>query len=280
MRLGTLARDGGATIAAAFDEAGAHPIDGCADVGALLATEDWAATGRAALEAPAEPYEQANLRRPVLDPGGVICVGLNYRNHILEMGRDLPTHPTLFSKLARALTDPYAPLVVAAATEQLDYEAELAVVIGRPGRDVAAADAWYHVAGLSVLNDVTARDYQSRTVQWFAGKNFQESTPWGPWIVTPEEFGEPAGHELSLRVNGEERQRADLGELVFGVPELIADISRIFELRPGDVIATGTPGGVGKAAGTFLAAGDEVEVEIDGIGAIRAALVAPAEVGA
>jgi acylpyruvate hydrolase len=275
MRLGTLAREGGSTTAAVFDGAGAHPIDGFADLGALLLTGDWEATARAALAAPAETFEEAALRRPVLEPGGVICVGLNYRNHILEMGRDLPTHPTLFGKLARALTDPYAPLVVSAATDQLDYEAELAVVIGRAGRDVAAADAWEHVAGLSVLNDVTARDYQSRSVQWFAGKNFQESTPWGPWIVTPDEFGEPAGHELSLRVNGEERQRADLGELVFGVPELIADISRIFQLRPGDVIATGTPGGVGKAAGLFLAPGDEVEVEIDGIGTIRGALVAP-----
>jgi acylpyruvate hydrolase len=280
MRFGTIARAGGETTAAAFDDAGAHPIEDFADAGALLGEDDWRARAEAALAGPAVDLVEEDLRRPVTEPGGVICVGLNYRNHILEMGRDLPTSPTLFGKLARALTDPFAPVAVPAVTEQLDYEAELAVVIGRAGRAIDAAHAWEHVAGLSVLNDVTARDYQARTVQWFAGKNFEASTPWGPWIVTADEFGDPAGHELSLRVDGEERQRADLGELVFGVPELLADISRIFELRPGDVIATGTPGGVGKAAGRFLAPGSEVEVEVDGIGTIRSRLVAPAEVPA
>jgi acylpyruvate hydrolase len=269
MRLGTLSRDGGASVAIAIDEAGAHPVEGFADVGALLRDPAGLAAASTALQrGAAEPFEPEQLLRPVLEPGAVICVGLNYRNHILEMGRELPSDPTLFGKLPRALTDPFAELSVP-VTERLDYEAELGVVIGTAGRAIAAEDAWEHVAGLTVLNDVTARDFQKRTVQWFAGKNFQESTPWGPWIVTPEEFGEVAGHELSLRVNGEERQRADLGELVFGVPELIADMSRIFELRPGDLIATGTPGGVGQASERFLGPGNEVEVEIDGIGSIR-----------
>jgi acylpyruvate hydrolase len=272
MRLGTLSRGGAGSVAIAIDEAGAHPIEGFADVGALLRDPAGLDAAAAALDgAAAEPFEEAQLLRPVLEPGAVICVGLNYRNHILEMGRELPTDPTLFGKLPRALTDPFAELAVP-VTKRLDYEAELGVVIGTAGRAIDAADAWSHVAGVCVVNDVTARDFQKRTVQWFAGKNFQESTPWGPWIVTPEEFGEVAGHELSLRVNGEERQRADLAELVFGVPELIADMSRIFELRPGDLIATGTPGGVGQASERFLAPGDVVEVEIDGIGKIRSTI--------
>jgi acylpyruvate hydrolase len=280
MRFGTLARAGGETTAAAFDAAGAHPIEGFADAGALLAEDDWRARAEAALAGPAVPFAEEDLRRPVAAPGAVICVGLNYRNHILEMGRELPQHPTLFGKLARALTDPFAPLAIPAVTAQLDHEAELAVVIGRAGRSIDAADAWDHVAGLSVLNDITARDYQARTLQWFAGKNFEASTPWGPWIVTAEEFGDPAGHEISLRVDGETHQRDDLGDLVFGVPDLIADISRIFELRPGDLIATGTPGGVGKAAGRFLAPGNVVETAIEGIGTIRNTIVAAAEVTA
>jgi acylpyruvate hydrolase len=122
---------------------------------------------------------------------------------------------------------------------------------------------------LTILNDVTARDYQRRTIQWFAGKTFQRSTPVGPWIVTPDELGDLSELGLRLTVNGEERQRAKLGDLVFDVSALVADLSRIVELEPGDMIATGTPGGVGEPQGKFLHPGDEVEVSIDGIGAIR-----------
>jgi acylpyruvate hydrolase len=217
----------------------------------------------------AVPLEPARLLCPVLEPGAVVCVGLNYRTHILEMGRELPEEPTLFSKLPRALTDPYADIELPAASAKWDYEAELAIVIGSGGRNIAYEEAWSHVAGLTILNDVTARDYQRRTIQWFAGKTFQRSTPVGPWIVTPDELGDLSERELRLTVNGEERQRATLGDLVFDVPALVADLSRIVELEPGDMIATGTPGGVGEPQGTFLHPGDEVEVSIDGIGAIR-----------
>jgi acylpyruvate hydrolase len=167
------------------------------------------------------------------------------------------------------LTDPYAEIELPAISEQIDYEAELAIVIGTGGRDIPVGDAWDHVAGLTVLNDVTARDYQRRTIQWFAGKTLQASTPMGPWIVTPDEVGDLASRELSLTVNGEERQRSPLGDLVFDVPTLVADLSTIVTLEPGDVIATGTPGGVGEPKGAFLRDGDVVEVTIDGIGAIR-----------
>ena len=205
----------------------------------------------------------------MLHPGAVVCVGLNYRAHILEMGRDLPTDPTLFTKLPRALTDPYAEVELPAPSRQVDYEAELAVVIGSGGRGIAPECAWSHVAGLTILNDVTARDFQRRTLQWFAGKTFQQSTPVGPWVVTPDELGDLSEREIRTTVNGEERQRAVLGDLVFDVPALVADLSRIVALEPGDIIATGTPGGVGESQNSFLAPGDEVEVSIDGIGAIR-----------
>lgn len=269
MRLATLHTGAGIrAVVIRGDEAVA--VDGYADVGALLRDAGGMDAARAAeRDGKGDPFTIGHLHRPVLDPGAIVCVGLNYRSHILEMGRELPTDPTLFAKLPRAMTGPYADVALPAVSEKVDYEAELAFVIGKSGRDIQPTDAWDHVAGLTILNDVTVRDFQKRTLQWFAGKTFQHSTPWGPWIVTPDELGDLAGIALTLTVNGEERQRAMLGDLVFDVPALVADISRIVELQPGDVVATGTPGGVGVAQERFLASGDEVVVAIDGIGEIR-----------
>ena len=277
MRLATVAQEVG-TSAAVVDADGTRfaPIRGYADLGALLrAGSAGRAAAAAAATGPMEALDHERLRRPVLAPGAIVCVGLNYRSHILEMGRELPTDPTLFAKFARALTDPFAEIELPRHTRKVDYEGELAVVIGEGGRDIAAADAWRHVAGLTVLNDVTMRDFQKRTVEWLAGKTWQASTPVGPWVVTPDELGELGPLELSLSVNGEERQRSDLGDLVFDVPALIADISKIIELEPGDLIATGTPGGVGVAQDKFIADGDVVEVAIDGIGKISNRFVGP-----
>ncbi len=250
---------------------GGVQVDGYADVGELLRGGVRALKAARAAQDSSEAlaFDAHELLRPVLRPGAVVCVGLNYRSHILEMGRELPEFPTLFCKLPRALTDPYAEVTLPAASEQVDYEGELAVVIGTGGRDIDRARAWEHVAGLTVLNDVTARDYQQRTLQWFAGKTFQRCTPMGPWVVTPDEFGELGERELVVSVNGEKRQDAVLGDLVFDVPALVAELSRIVELEPGDVIATGTPGGVGEPAGKFLRPGDEVVVRIDGVGELR-----------
>jgi acylpyruvate hydrolase len=270
MKLATLSTDAGTRAVVVRDD-GAVTVDGYEDVGALLraGASGLEAASAAARDGSAAPFDAAALRRPVLAPGAIVCVGLNYRTHILEMGRDLPTDPTLFTKLPRALTDPYADVPLPAVSSKVDYEAELAVVIGVGGRDIAVEDAWDHVGGLTVLNDVTMRDFQKRTLQWFAGKTFQDSTPVGPWIVTPDELGSLADRAIVLTVNGEERQRSVLGDLVFDVPTLIADLSRIVELEPGDIIATGTPGGVGVAQEKFLGDGDVVEVTIDGIGSLR-----------
>jgi acylpyruvate hydrolase len=268
MRLATIA-DGGGTAAAVLSDGRAALVDGgrFADVGELLRSGEDLTTLDVG---EAREFHAAELRRPVLTPGAIVCVGLNYRTHILEMGRDLPEQPTLFGKLARALTDPCADITLPAVSHQVDYEGELAVVIGRGGRDIAPGAAWEAVAGLTLMNDVSMRDYQWRTTQWFAGKTFESSTPMGPVLVTPDELDRLGERELRVRVNGELRQHAPLGDLVFDVPTLVADVSRIVTLEPGDVIATGTPGGVGAAMEpkAFLRPGDVVEVEVDGIGAL------------
>jgi acylpyruvate hydrolase len=268
MRLATLATDQGPRAAVLGDDE-AVLIDGYADVGALLREGGLDAARAASRDGAPVRLDKQRLLRPVLEPGAIVCVGLNYRSHILEMGRELPTDPTLFAKLPRAMTDPYADVELPAASEQVDYEGELAVIIGAGGRDVTREDVWSRVAGLTILNDVTVRDFQRRTLQWFAGKTFQASTPMGPWMTTPDEVGDLADRELLVTVNGEERQRSVLGDLVFDVPALVADLSTIVELRPGDVIATGTPGGVGQAQGKFLRDGDVVVVQIDGLGELR-----------
>jgi len=270
MKLGTISTAAG-TRAVIIEADQFAPIDGYADIGTVLrdGRRGREAIDQATTRGVHEPLDHRALLRPVLAPSAVVCVGLNYRTHIREMGRALPEAPTLFSKLARALSDPYADIELPAVSECVDYEGELAVVIGTAGRDVHVEDAWRHVAGLTVLNDVTARDFQRRTVQWFAGKTFQSSTPVGPWIVTPDELPELSASDIVVTVNGEERQRSTLGDLVFDVPTLVSDLSRIVALEPGDIIATGTPGGVGEPDGRFLRSGDVVSVTIVGIGSIQ-----------
>ena len=261
-------QDGEATLISAPD--GASPFS---DVGAVLRA------GQHGMEAARQAHtgggdgtvavDAGNLLRPVLHPGAVVCVGLNYRTHIREMGRDMPADPTLFSKLPRALTDPYADVRLFSRSTKMDYEGELAIVIGTGGADISRESAWDHVAGLTVFNDVSARDYQHRTIQWFAGKTLQSSTPVGPALVTVDEVGDVDSLELRVTVNGEQRQQTLLGDMVFDVPSLVADLSQIVALEPGDIIATGSPGGVGVTSGIFLADGDVVEVTIDVLGSIR-----------
>jgi acylpyruvate hydrolase len=244
-----------------------------ADVGAIISSGALDEAGALQAQAGEEiSYTEADLLAPVLNPGAVFCVGLNYRTHILEMGRELPQAPTIFDKLPRALTSPYAQLdIPKIAGSQLDYEGELCVVIGAGGRNIAVEDAAAAVAGYAVLNDITMRDYQTRSLQWLAGKSWQDATPWGPALVTSDELGDFERQPLRVTVNGEVRQEAEVGDLVFDVAHLIADLSTIMELQPGDLIATGTPGGVGHAMDPkgYLADGDVVEVSIGGIGTLR-----------
>jgi acylpyruvate hydrolase len=200
------------------------------------------------------------LLRPVLEPGAVFCVGLNYRAHAAEIGREPPAHPVWFSKLARTLADPGADLPLAEATRALDYEAEVAVVMG-------SADA---VAGLTLLNDMSDRNLQRERVQVFAGKNLAASTPVGPMLVTPDEVGALDDLEIELSVNGERRQHGALSDLVFDIPALLADLSSFTTLEPGDIVATGTPAGVGMSLDPprHLADGDVVTLSAGPLGTL------------
>lgn len=206
---------------------------------------------------------------PVIpNPDKVLCVGLNYLGHIVETGREIPKHPTLFTRFASAQVGHGQPLVLPRASTAFDFEGELAVVIGKPGRHIPRADAMAHVAGYSLFNDGSIRDWQRHSLQFTAGKNFVGSGSFGPWLVTPDEIADIDRLVLETRLNAEVVQRAGLDDLLFKVPDLIAYISTFTELLPGDVIATGTPGGVGafRDPPLWLKAGDLIEVEIEGIG--------------
>jgi acylpyruvate hydrolase len=275
MRLATVSVNGG-TAAAVLTEDGLAEIDGFADVGALLRDGGLDAARAAAANGGSRLFSPGELLRPVLEPKVIVCVGLNYRDHILEMGRELPEHPTLFAKLPGALTDPVADIVIPSSSVEVDYEGELVIVIGQRVRNATPAEAEAAIAGYTLMNDVSMRDFQYRTLQWFAGKNFERSTPVGPYVATADEVGDLAGRELRVAVNGDLRQHARFGELVFDPPALVADISQILTLDPVDLIATGTPGGVGYGMEPklFLQDGDVVEISVAGIGALRNCFVA------
>lgn len=211
------------------------------------------------------------IEAPVLNPGKMICVGHNYREHILEMGRGLPDFPVVFAKFSNTIVGPQDDIPFYPVSEQLDYEAEFAFVIGKRARNVSQADALQYVAGYTIVNDVTYRDIQRRTLQWLQGKTVEGSAPMGPWLVTSDELQNPVGLEVVLTVNGEQRQRSNTANLVFSVPYLVEFLSNLMTLEPGDVILTGTPGGVGVARDpqVFLKDGDVVRIEIDRIGALE-----------
>lgn len=226
-------------------------------------------TGRV-VEADPVPLADVRLLAPVPRPGKVIGIGLNYRDHAAESGQPIPQHPILFPKFANSVIGPGAAIVIPPETAQPDYEAELGVVIGRRARRVPESRALDHVAGYTCVNDVSARDLQFLTPQWMAGKAIDTFLPCGPWLVTPEEIPDPQDLAISLTLNGERLQDSRTSQMVFGVAELIAWISRTMTLEPGDLIATGTPPGVGfaRTPPVWLRDGDVVTVEIERIGAL------------
>jgi 2-keto-4-pentenoate hydratase/2-oxohepta-3-ene-1,7-dioic acid hydratase in catechol pathway len=215
----------------------------------------------------------AVLRAPIPDPRKVVCLGLNYRDHAIETGAPIPAEPILFSKYATAVIGPGAAIVLPAVSDQVDYEAELVVVVGRGGKDIPRARAYDHVAGYTVGHDVSARDWQLQKPgkQWMAGKTFDTFAPIGPALVTADEVPDPHALGIRLRLNGQTMQDSSTSQLIFRVDEVIAYLSRIFTLEPGDLIFTGTPPGVGMARTppVWLKPGDVVEVEIDGLGTLR-----------
>jgi acylpyruvate hydrolase len=276
MRLATIRRAG--TTAAARLDGDELVLLPYADVATLLAEPGWQEAA-ASLTGDRVALAEADLDPPVR-PGKVICVGLNYRSHIEEMGRPLPDHPTLFAKFADTLTGPYDDLVVPRVSAEVDWEVELGVVIGRPARNVYEAGAAACIAGYTVVNDISMRDWQWRTTQWDQGKNFEASTPVGPFLVTGDELGDPASTgtvdlEITCRVDGETMQTGRTSDLLFKPAVIVAYVSQFTTLRPGDLIATGTPGGVGAGRDpkVFLAPGQVLETAIEGIGTCRNRMV-------
>jgi 2-keto-4-pentenoate hydratase/2-oxohepta-3-ene-1,7-dioic acid hydratase in catechol pathway len=211
------------------------------------------------------------LLAPVPRPGKIICVGLNYRDHAKETGKAVPTEPILFPKFANSVVGPGAEVLVPPEADEIDYEAELAVVIGRRASRVAAADALDHVAGYTCANDVSSRSLQFLSGQWLLGKAIDTFLPLGPYLVTADEVPDPQALGIRCLVNDELLQDSNTGQMVFGVAELIAYASRTITLEPGDLLVTGTPAGVGMAADPprYLRAGDRMRVEIDGLGELE-----------
>ncbi|MEO8097935.1 MAG: fumarylacetoacetate hydrolase family protein [Acidobacteriota bacterium] len=225
---------------------------------------------------PAYDLSAVKIIAPVPRPNKVICVGLNYRDHAAESRAEIPTVPTIFNKFPNVVIGPGAPIILPKASRKPDYEAEFAFVIGKGGRHIPQARAMEHVFGYTIINDVSARDFQTATTQWLMGKTFDTFCPMGPWIVTADEITDPHALDISLEIGGETLQKSNTREMVFDLPKLIEYISTVVTLEPGDVCATGTPAGVGFARKPprWLKAGEEVTVRISGIGALTNPVVA------
>jgi 2-keto-4-pentenoate hydratase/2-oxohepta-3-ene-1,7-dioic acid hydratase in catechol pathway len=214
---------------------------------------------------------EAVMAAPILNPQKLIGIGFNYRDHAEETKTPLPKEPLFFAMFASAITGPGDPIVKPGVTEMLDYEAELALVIGKTGRHIPVESALDHVAGYTAFNDVSARNFQATDSQWLRVKSFDTFAPMGPYLVTRDELGDGSGLKIQCRVNGEVRQNSNTKHLIFGVPQIVSYISAVMTLNTGDVIATGTPNGVGftRKPQVFLKAGDVIEVDIERIGVLQ-----------
>lgn len=240
------------------------------DAGLALARE------RSAQATPLQRIDAVELLPVIPDPSVIWCVGLNYRDHMQETGRNPTEKPTLFLRLPISQVGHLQPMIKPKVSEQFDYEGELALVIGKGGRHIPEAEAFEHVAGYSCYNEGSIRDWQRHTTQFGPGKTFKGTGAFGPWLVTADEFGDPDRHELVTRLNGRELQRTKIDLMLFKIPLLISYISAVHPLQTGDVIVTGTPAGVGsrRTPPIYMFPGDRVEVEISGIGILANPIVA------
>jgi 2-keto-4-pentenoate hydratase/2-oxohepta-3-ene-1,7-dioic acid hydratase in catechol pathway len=227
-----------------------------------------------AIEDDGVPVDGVELLPPITHPGKIICIGLNYRSHAEEQGKEPPETPTFFAKFTNALTAPGATVRLPPWSDRVDYEAEVAFVIGDRCKDASEADAMDHVAGFMLFNDLSARDYQFKTPQWMPGKTFDGAAPCGPALVTIDEAGPHDAIEIELRLNGEVMQKASTADLVHSVPALVSYLSQLMTLDPGDVIATGTPAGVGNLRDprVSLKPGDEVVISSPQLGELQTML--------
>lgn len=253
-------------------DAGAELSGTYADLRAVLTAD---ATGELDGVGAEMSLQDVTLLPPITNPDKILCIGLNYTAHIKETGREKPNYPTIFVRHPSSLVGHGSPLVRPKASVDFDYEGELAVVIGKSGRHISKADAMSHIAGFSCFNDGTIRDFQSHTTQFWPGKSFESSGAMGPWLVTADEVGDITTKALTTRVNGNVEQSSTISDLAFTIPDLIAYASTVATLLPGDVIATGTPGGVGKfrQPQLYLAPGMSVEIEVEDVGTLSNGVV-------
>ncbi len=226
--------------------------------------------GEAFGEAGARPLDEVELLPPIPDPEKIVCIGLNYRSHAAEAGIEMPQSPAIFAKFRNALAAPGATVRLPAASRKVDYEAEVAFVVGRRASRVSEAEALDHIAGYTLLNDLSARDLQFATPQWMSGKVFDGSAPCGPALITPEEAEAHDAIEITLRLNGEEMQSACTADLIFSVPRLLSHLSELMTLEPGDIVSTGTPAGVGsvREPPVWLRDGDKIEIDSPTLGTL------------
>ena len=219
------------------------------------------------------PLDEVTLHAPVPRPGKIVCLGLNYGDHAAESGAEIPSEPVVFCKATTSVIGPGEPIIRPAVSEKVDYEVEFAAVVGKPTKNVSVEEAMPQIAGYTIICDVSARDYQHEKPggQWYLGKSFDTFCPMGPWVVTKDEIPDPHQLSLSCDVNGETRQSSNTSQLIFTIPEIVSYLSDVFTLEPGDVIATGTPSGVGAARTppTFLQPNDTVRCRVDQIGQLE-----------
>ena len=241
------------------------------DLLSLIAGNGFAEAGKHAGASP--DYKESDISfLPVIpNPGKILCVGLNYQDHVVETGRDNTEQPAIFIRVAESQVGHLQPIVRPKESKNLDFEAEIAVIIGTAGRRISQQSAYKHVAGYSCYNDGSVRDWQRHTVQWTAGKNFAQTGGFGPWLVTADEIPPNTRMTLSCRLNGERMQHASTEQMIFKIPKIIEYVSAWTTLQPGDVLVTGTPGGVGARRNPpiWMKPGDKVEVEIDKVGILE-----------
>jgi acylpyruvate hydrolase len=259
---------GGRRFAALVEEDVLRPLEGIAEVGRETPAEILA---EPPLSDERVPLADVTLLPVVPHPGKIVCVGLNYRAHVEEGVYEVPDYPALFSKFAETLVGAGAPVLLPPESEAVDFEAELAFVVGRPVRRATREDALAAVGGYTIANDVSMRDYQYKTHQWLPGKNWAGSTPLGPFLVTPDEVGDPHSLDISLELNGERMQASNTSKFIFDIPTLVATISEFTPLSPGDVVLTGTPSGVGyrRDPKVLLRDGDRMVVEVERVGRLE-----------
>ena len=241
------------------------------DLKSLIAADAFAAAVAAAPEAKRTPLAEVKWLPVIPNPDKILCIGLNYEMHRQETGRAEVDNPTVFGRFANSQTGHLANIIRPKVSTHLDFEGELAIIIGRPGRYISRADAWGHIAGYACYNEGSVRDFQRHTHQFTPGKNFPETGAFGPWMMTPDELGDVHRLRLQTRVNGQVVQDATVDQMIFDIPRQIEYCSSFTRLEPGDVIVTGTPGGVGakRTPPLWLKPGDIVEVEVDRLGILR-----------